>query len=53
MTGNVEDPSVQNIIIEGLKSGFNVVMFQMRILNENFLLPKKGTFRWYDEIDFV
>ena len=51
MTGNVEDPYVQNIIIEGLKSGFNVVMFQMRILNEKFLLPKKGTFRWYDDID--
>jgi abhydrolase domain-containing protein 1/3 len=51
MTGNVEDPYVQNIIIEGLKNGFNVVMFQMRILNEKFLLPKKGIFRWYDDID--
>ena len=49
MTGIVEDGYVQNIVIEGIYKGYNVVIFKMRILDEDFKLNE--TFKLYDEID--
>ena len=51
MTGVIEDGYVQNIIIEGLNKGYNVVIFQMRILSEDFGLNETGTFKLYNDID--
>ena len=36
MTGEITDPYVINICIEGLKNGYHVCVYQMRILSENF-----------------
>ena len=49
MTGITEDGYVQNIVIEGIFKGYNVVIFKMRILDEDFMLNE--TFKLYDEID--
>ena len=35
MTGITEDGYVQNLAYEGLTKGYNVVIFQMRILSED------------------
>ena len=51
MTGVTEDGYVQNLAIEGLNKGYNVVIFQMRILSEDFSLNETGIFKLYDDID--
>ncbi len=51
MTGIIDDGYVQNIIIEGLNKGYNVVIFQMRILSEDFSLNETGVFKLYEDID--
>ena len=51
MTGITEDGYVQNLAYEGLTKGYNVVIFQMRILSEDFGINESGTFKYYDDID--
>ena len=51
MTGVVENGYIQNLVIEGLHQGYNVVVYQMRILSEDFRLNETGTFKIYDDID--
>ena len=51
MTGVVQNGYIQNLIIEGLHQGYNVVIYQMRILSEDFRLNETGTFKIYDDID--
>lgn len=51
MTGVTEDGYVQNLAIEGLNKGYNVVIYQMRILSEDFSLNETGIFKLYDDID--
>ena len=51
MTGHISDSYVQNLIVEGINNGYHVVVYEMRILNENFGVDEKGWFRYYDDID--
>ena len=51
MTGEIIDPYVINICIEGLKNGYHVCVYQMRILNENFGVDKTKKFDFNDDID--
>lgn len=51
MTGDTTDGYVQNILIEGLYKGYNVVMYLVRFLNKDFALGEKGTFNLYEDID--
>ena len=51
MTGEISDPYVINICIEGLKNGYHVCVYQMRILNENFGVDKSKKFDFDEDID--
>ena len=51
MTGEISDPYVINICIEGLKNGYHVCMYQMRILNENFGVDESGRMSFCEDID--
>ena len=51
MTGVVEDGYIQNLVLEGLKKGYNVVIYQVRFLSPDFGLNEKGTFKLYEDID--
>ena len=51
MTGDITDPYVINLCIEGLKNGYHVVVYQMRILNENFGLDETGKMNFREDID--
>ena len=51
MTGEISDPYVITLCIEGLKQGYRVCMYQMRILNENFSVNETKTFTFCDDID--
>ena len=51
MTGDISDPYVINLCIEGLKNGYHVVVYQMRILNENFGVDETGKMNFSDDID--
>ena len=51
MTGEITDPYVINICIEGLKNGYHVCVYQMRILNENFGVDKSQKFDFNEDID--
>ncbi len=51
MTGEISDPYVINICIEGLKNGYHVCVYQMRILNENFGVDKSGRMSFCEDID--
>ena len=51
MTGDITDPYVINLCIEGLKNGYHVVVYQMRILNENFGLDETGKMNFSEDID--
>lgn len=51
MTGDITDPYVINLCIEGLKNGYHVVVYQMRILNENFGVDESGKMCFSDDID--
>jgi predicted alpha/beta-fold hydrolase len=52
MTGEIIDPYVINICIEGLKNGYHVCVYQMRILNENFGLDESRKMNFCEDIDF-
>ena len=51
MTGEITDPYVINICIEGLKNGYHVCFYQMRILNENFGVDESGRMSFVEDID--
>ena len=51
MTGEIIDPYVINICIEGLKNGYHVCVYQMRILNENFGVDESRKMNFSDDID--
>ena len=51
MTGETSDPYVINICIEGLKNGYHVCMYQMRILNENFGVDESGRMNFCEDIE--
>ena len=51
MTGDTTDPYVINLCIEGLKNGYHVVVYQMRILSENFGVDETGKMNFSDDID--
>ena len=51
MTGEISDPYVINVCIEGLKNGYHVVVYQMRILNENFGVDETGKMNFSEDID--
>ena len=51
MTGDITDPYVINICIEGLKNGYHVCVYQMRILSENFGVDESGKMNFSDDID--
>jgi len=52
MTGDTSDPYVINLCIEGLKNGYRVCVYQMRILNENFGVDESGRMNFSEDIDF-
>ena len=51
MTGEITDPYVINICIEGLENGYHVCLYQMRILNENFGVDESGKMSFCEDID--
>ena len=51
MTGDITDPYVVNICIEGLKNGYHVCVYQMRILSENFGVDESGRMNFCEDID--
>ena len=53
MTGTIGDPVVRNCSIEGLKKGYHVCVYQMRILSEDFGVDEKKTFRHKEDINYA
>jgi len=51
MTGEISDPYVINICIEGLKNGYHVCVCIMRILSENFGVDETGRMNFCEDID--
>ena len=51
LTGSVNDPYVFNIVNEGILNGFNVGIYQMRILNDTFKHLEKPYLCLMDDID--
>ena len=51
MTGDITDPYVITICIEGLKNGYRVCLYQMRILNENFGVDESRRMSFCEDID--
>ena len=51
MTGTINDPVVRNCSIEGLKQGYHVCVFQMRILSEDFGVDETQKFTHKEDID--
>jgi predicted alpha/beta-fold hydrolase len=51
MTGDITDPYVVNICIEGLKNGYHVCVYQMRILSENFGVDESGHMNFCEDIE--
>jgi predicted alpha/beta-fold hydrolase len=51
MTGDISDPYVVNICIEGLKNGYHVCVYQMRILSENFGVDESGRMNFCEDIE--
>ena len=51
MTGEICDPYVINICVEGLKNGYHVCVYQMRILNENFGVDETQKMNFSEDID--
>ena len=54
LTGGVNDAYVMNITDSAIKNGFNVVIYQMRLLTNKFSLPNnKPQFFLIEDIDFA
>ena len=53
MTGTINDPVVINCSISGLKKGYHVCVFQMRILSEDFGVDEKQAFTHKEDINFA
>ena len=51
MTGDITDPYVINLCLEGIKQGYRVCVYQMRILNENFSVNETKIFNHCDDIE--
>jgi abhydrolase domain-containing protein 1/3 len=44
LTGGTKDPYVMNLVDLAIENGFNVVIYQMRLLSENITFPHDGTY---------
>ena len=53
MTGTINDPVIRNCSIEGLKRGYHVCVYQMRIISEDFSVNESGTFTHKEDIKFT
>ena len=53
MTGTINDPVVRNCSIEGLKKGYHVCVYQMRIISEDFSVDETQTFRHKEDINLA
>ena len=53
MTGTINDPIVRNCAIEGLKSGYHVCVFQMRILSEDCGVDETQYFTHKEDINLA
>ena len=51
MTGTINDPIVRNCSIEGLRKGYHVCVFQMRILSEDFGVDETQKFTHKEDIE--
>lgn len=52
LTGGVKDAYVMNMVDQGIKNGYNVAIYQMRVLSPNVKLPQDGThFNLFDDVD--
>lgn len=52
ITGKYNDPYVENIVSEGLKNNFDVVVFQMRTLSKDMKMPKNKKYvDFYEDIN--
>ena len=52
ITGKYDDSYVLNIIFEGLKNNFDVVIFQMRTLSDEMKMPENGKYvDFYEDIN--
>lgn len=51
MTGGITDPYVLNLVVEGLKQGYHVCIYEMRILNKNFSVDESKIFKHCEDID--
>lgn len=51
MTGGIYDPYVQNLTMEGLKNGYNVCVYQFRLISKECMLPENGVFSLHEDID--
>lgn len=53
MTGTIKDPVVTNCSIEGLKRGYHVCVYQMRIISEDFGVDETQSFRHKEDINLA
>ena len=51
ITGHYYDPYVKNIISEGIKNNFDVVVFQMRTLSNKMKLEENKNVDFYEDLD--
>ena len=53
MTGTINDPVVINCLIEGLKNGYHVCVYQMRIISEDFGVDENQKFTHKEDINLA
>ena len=53
LTGSINDAYVINLADKAIKEGFNVCIYQMRLLNENVKLPEKKYLFLMDDLDLT
>ena len=53
MTGTINDPVVINCAIEGLKKGYHVCVYQMRIISEDFGVDETQYFTHKEDINLA
>ena len=53
MTGTINDPVVRNCSIEGLKKGYHVCVYQMRIISEDFGVDESQKFTHKEDINLA
>ena len=53
MTGTINDSVVINCLIEGLKQGYHVCVYQMRIISEDFGVDENQSFKHKEDINLA